>query len=126
MHPYDAKNTASESSFTETFYISDYAVYIRNSAGPRGLSYLHGGRLGAVDTVTGPKIGDFRVEDMRGVGPFGKVRGPELVTDVPLARDDSTRGFTQHEHLDRSGLIHMNGRLYDHNLGWFLSVDPVI
>jgi len=36
------------------------------------------------------------------------------------------RGFTDHEHLDDAELIHMNGRVYDYNLGRFLSVDPFI
>ncbi len=35
------------------------------------------------------------------------------------------RGFTGHEMLDNVGLVHMNGRVYDPNLGRFLSVDPV-
>ena len=34
--------------------------------------------------------------------------------------------FTDHEHLDDAQLIHMNGRVYDYNLGRFLSVDPFI
>ncbi|MDX3775554.1 RHS repeat-associated core domain-containing protein [Chromatiaceae bacterium AAb-1] len=38
----------------------------------------------------------------------------------------TTRGFTGHEQLDEMGLIHMNGRAYDYNLGRFLSVDPFI
>uniref|UniRef100_UPI001C475E7C alpha/beta fold hydrolase n=1 Tax=Alteromonas lipotrueiana TaxID=2803815 RepID=UPI001C475E7C len=36
------------------------------------------------------------------------------------------KGFTDHEHLDEVELIHMNGRVYDYNLGRFLSVDPFI
>ncbi len=36
------------------------------------------------------------------------------------------RGFTGHEHLDKVGLINMNGRMYDPILGRFLGVDPVI
>jgi RHS repeat-associated protein len=36
------------------------------------------------------------------------------------------RGFTGHEHLDKFGLINMNGRIYDPVLGRFLSADPVI
>jgi len=35
-------------------------------------------------------------------------------------------GFTGHEHLDDTYLIHMNGRVYDYRLGRFLSVDPII
>jgi RHS repeat-associated protein len=40
--------------------------------------------------------------------------------------DISKRGFTDHEHLDEQELIHMNGRVYDYNLGRFMSVDPFI
>jgi RHS repeat-associated protein len=36
------------------------------------------------------------------------------------------RGFTDHEHLDEVELIHMNGRVYDYNLGRFMSVDPIL
>jgi RHS repeat-associated protein len=36
------------------------------------------------------------------------------------------KGFTGHQHLDEVGLIHMNGRAYDYNLGRFYGVDPII
>ena len=36
------------------------------------------------------------------------------------------RGYTGHEHLDWLGLINMNGRMYDPQLGRFLSPDPFI
>ena len=35
-------------------------------------------------------------------------------------------GFTGHEPLDRTGFVHMNGRLYDPQVGRFLSPDPVV
>jgi RHS repeat-associated protein len=38
----------------------------------------------------------------------------------------TTRGFTGHEHVDSTGLIHMNARLYDPQLGRFLQPDPII
>ena len=38
----------------------------------------------------------------------------------------TTRGFTGHEQLDAVGLIHMNGRVYDPQLGRFLSADPFV
>jgi RHS repeat-associated protein len=37
-----------------------------------------------------------------------------------------TKGYTNHEHLNEQQLIHMNGRVYDYNLGRFMSVDPFI
>jgi len=49
--------------------------------------------------------------------PFGSRSGDTQGND---------RGFTDHEHLAESGLIHMNGRVYDPVIGRFLSPDPVI
>ena len=39
---------------------------------------------------------------------------------------NTTHGFTGHEHLDSLELIHMNGRVYDYSIGRFTGVDPVI
>ncbi|MEO7097751.1 MAG: RHS repeat-associated core domain-containing protein [Luteolibacter sp.] len=39
---------------------------------------------------------------------------------------DYDRGYTGHEQLDDSGLIHMNGRIYDPELGRMLSPDPMV
>ena len=36
------------------------------------------------------------------------------------------RGYTGHEMLDGTGVIHMNGRIYDADLGRFLQADPLI
>ncbi|RNF85294.1 RHS repeat-associated core domain-containing protein [Montanilutibacter psychrotolerans] len=38
----------------------------------------------------------------------------------------TTRRFTGHENIDGLGVIHMNGRIYDPDLGRFLQPDPVI
>jgi RHS repeat-associated protein len=63
--------------------------------------------------------------------PFGKPRNIDgRVLSVPrftdIAQSTTARGFTDHEHLNEAELIHMNGRVYDYNLGRFLSVDPLI
>jgi RHS repeat-associated protein len=39
---------------------------------------------------------------------------------------DFDRGFTGHEMLDDFGLVHMNGRIYDPEIGRFLSPDPYV
>ena len=60
--------------------------------------------------------------------PFGKPRlgtGADKATPI-LGSAFTTRGFTDHEHLDDVQLIHMNGRGYDYNVGAFLSVDPYV
>ncbi|HEX7046956.1 MAG TPA: RHS repeat-associated core domain-containing protein, partial [Gammaproteobacteria bacterium] len=41
-------------------------------------------------------------------------------------RDITTRGYTGHQMVDNVGLIHMGGRIYDPELGRFLSPDPNI
>ncbi len=60
---------------------------------------------------------------------FGKVRNGDY-SDRPNGTldllPDTLRGFTAHQHVDAVQLIHMNGRIYDYQLGRFLSVDPVI
>ncbi|MBW2713802.1 MAG: RHS repeat-associated core domain-containing protein, partial [Deltaproteobacteria bacterium] len=38
----------------------------------------------------------------------------------------TTRGYTGHEMLDEVGIIHMNGRIYDANLGRFLQADALV
>ncbi|MCP3925712.1 MAG: RHS repeat-associated core domain-containing protein [Desulfobacterales bacterium] len=38
----------------------------------------------------------------------------------------TNRGYTGHEHIEEMGFIHMNGRVYDPEIGRFLSADPVI
>lgn len=37
---------------------------------------------------------------------------------------ETNRGYTSHEMLDEMGLINMNGRVYDSEIGRFLSADP--
>jgi RHS repeat-associated protein len=61
---------------------------------------------------------------------FGKRRRATM-QDVPTQGDwqqitaTSRRGFTGHEELDNVEAIHMNGRVYDPQLGRFMSADPM-
>jgi RHS repeat-associated protein len=63
---------------------------------------------------------------------FGKRRNPNswsgapAAGDMTLMRDASRRGFTLHEHLDNTALIHMNGRVQDPGIGRFLAADPFV
>ena len=38
----------------------------------------------------------------------------------------TNRGYTGHEHIDGLDIIHMNGRIYDANIGRFMQADPNI
>jgi RHS repeat-associated protein len=64
----------------------------------------------------------------RSYDPFGAVRNGDYATrpNGTLNLAGTIHGFTGHTHADDVALIHMNGRIYDPNLGRFLSVDPVV
>ncbi len=70
--------------------------------------------------------------EAHGFDAFGKPRGRDWQPSADRlhpAGDYGTVsefGFTKHEHLDDTFLIHMNGRVYDYRLGRFLGVDPII
>jgi len=64
----------------------------------------------------------------RAFDAFGKARNGDLSdrANGSLNLADTIHGFTTHTHADAVALIHMNGRVFDPNLGRFLSVDPII
>ncbi len=80
--------------------------------------------VGIPNAINGPQSASGSAYDA-----FGKARNGDY-SDRPngtLDRlPDTLRGFTGHPHVDAVQLIHMGGRLYDYQLGRFLSVDPVI
>ncbi len=89
------------------------------------VSYLLRDRLGstvAVSTAAGS------LSERRQFDAFGKARNADF-TNRPAGQANLTatnRGFTAHTQADDVWLVHMNGRVYDQNLGRFLSVDPVV
>lgn len=117
-----------------TSYLGDVAVLVEEGTNKK-IRYTHRDRLGSATTFVdhNAKVTAYRFYD-----PFGKPRMGDgsLMSDfgvsARLANNlldtdmASRRGFTDHEHLDEVELIHMNGRVYDYNLGRFMSVDPFI
>lgn len=49
-----------------------------------------------------------------------------VLDDLDEINNLTSRGFTGHEPLDRTGVIHMNGRIYDPEIGRFLNADPIV
>lgn len=89
----------------------------------RYLSFDHLGSLDAVTDETGAVVERFSFD------AFGKRRQANwlVMSDVTLfSAVTTTRGFTGHEMVDPVGLIHMNGRVYDPELGRFISADPIV
>jgi RHS repeat-associated protein len=114
-------------------YISDVAVIKHSETSgtiDTQIRFLHRDRLGSAETLTDH---NGQVTERRRFDPFGKPRGinsesllPARLSSFGTDVDISKRGFTDHEHLDEQELIHMNGRVYDYNVGRFMSVDPFI
>ena len=93
--------------------------------------YLHRDHLGSVEAVTDADGNELVV---LGHDPYGERRKSDWTAQLTPAETETlrsehgervSRGFTGHEHLDRTGLVHMNGRVYDPRLGRFLSPDPI-
>ncbi|NJO56575.1 MAG: hypothetical protein HC834_09845, partial [Rhodospirillales bacterium] len=95
------------------------------------MRYFHTDHLGSITLVTGEKGGvvqRFRYD------PWGKRLGTTAALPTSASwynlnlgnNGGIRRGFTDHEHLEDLGLVHMNGRIFDPVLGRFLSADPNI
>jgi RHS repeat-associated protein len=116
-------------------YIDDIAILSKTQlAGQSNASYAIRytlrDRLGSVVSLTNEAN---VLTEHRSYDPFGKPRkgdyrqaSPATLAGIISGTPFTQRGFTDHEHLDAAQLIHMNGRVYDYNLGRFLSVDPII
>jgi RHS repeat-associated protein len=99
---------------------------ITQSGSSRVVTYMLTDRLGSVDAIANSA---GNLIETRGFDAFGKPRTGTWGDATPprLTSTATTRhGFTGHEHLDSLQLIHMNGRVYDYNLGRFMEVDPVV
>ncbi len=111
-------------------YIDDIAVLSWTPEQQHKLLYTLRDRLGSATTLVNQ---DGQVTSRRYFDPFGRTSsasGSEHLSNTQfgdwLETNRYRRGFTDHEHLNEQQLIHMNGRVYDYNLGRFMSVDPLI
>jgi len=119
---------------TNTAYISDAAIVVEGTD-QKKIRFSHRDRLGSATTLIDHNnnvmayrffdpFGKPRMGDGSLMQSFGKsARLSNNLLDVDMA---TRRGFTDHEHLDEVEIIHMNGRVYDYNLGRFMSVDPFV
>ena len=103
-----------------------------STAGPAEIEYRHFDHLGSSASITSAAGAELVA---LAHDPHGERRKPDWTRRLSEAEiaalgtdhgDRTSRGFTGHEHLDRTGLVHMNGRLYDPLLGRFLSPDPIV
>jgi RHS repeat-associated protein len=133
-----------------TTYTDDYEEVFNNiTGGYQLIHYLRGAIFTQRYDKTGTKVGPdslmFTYHDQQGslialadesgnvieryaYDPWGKRRNPAEWTEYDKRTKWIThRGYTCHEHIDfMSGLINMNGRVYDPVTAQFLSPDPVL
>ncbi|MCW5571685.1 MAG: RHS repeat-associated core domain-containing protein [Steroidobacteraceae bacterium] len=104
------------------------ALYSRKSSGTNTLSYLLRDHQGSVDVITS-SAGAVVVRES--FNAYGQRRGTAW-SGSPSAGDITTingltrRGYTDHEMLDSTALVHMNGRVYDPLIARFVSADPYL
>ncbi|TDF34611.1 hypothetical protein EYS14_22905 [Alteromonadaceae bacterium M269] len=136
----EATGSGASTTIKETTYIDDVALLIeeKDSTGEltdTQIRFGHQDRLGSTATFTDH---NGQVTTLRSYDPFGAPKGGDWspllnlglsarLNNNPTDGDVPTRrGYTDHEHLDEVEIIHMNGRVYDYNVGRFMSVDPFI
>jgi len=99
------------------------AVHEKTSSG-NSLKYFLKDHLGSTEVVTNAS---GSVIERLSYDAFGKRRqtsGADAIT--PIQAMNTHHGFTGHEHIASQDFIHMNGRLYDPDLGRFMSADPIV
>ncbi len=115
-------------------YLGDWGVHVNNEADNEAYNvYFTRDHIGSMasksDDRTSPTIKFHanepwgRRQDKHWNGQVYDTLSGSALKEMTFG---TTRGFTDHEHLDGVGLIHMNGRVYDPIVGRFVSPDPWI
>ncbi len=105
------------------------AVFVERSSQYNYVRYLTHDHLGSTDGIV-TETGVMQVAES--FSAFGERRDPIDWIGDPSAGDQilianrMDRGYTDHINLEKSSLIHMNGRVYDAEIGRFLSPDPYV
>jgi len=100
------------------------AVYKKDEGTSGEMYYIHKDHLGSIHAVTNQNqtvVARYHYNVWgvkRNLNAAGN--GFSEINNLPWLH----RGFTGHEHITEIGLINMNGRVYDPDLGMFISPDP--
>ncbi len=100
-------------------------VITSRSDGTASENYLHKDHLGSTISVTDS---DGNIVQQFTYDPWGKqtkIYQTSSFLDLTFSQP-TNRGYTGHEHIRDLDIIHMNGRIYDANIGRFLQADPFI
>ncbi|WP_395374253.1 SpvB/TcaC N-terminal domain-containing protein [Marinicella sp. W31] len=143
---YYRKDLVDQQTTKETLYIGNVEViteddstqFRRNVAGvaivtllengDEIVGYTHRDHHGSVDKITDE---NGYVVDEYSFDAFGGRRDPSdwSITNYqpsPAQLDVTNYGYTDHEHIESAGIIHMNGRIYDPQIGRMMQADPFV
>lgn len=118
------EKTISGNQVAEIYYLDGGALYVViNGLGTVYFTYTD--HLGSIIKVT-DQNGVIVAE--QNFDAWGNKRNADNwnYSNIPPVEEWLYRGFTGHEHLPEFGLINMNGRMYDPNLGRMLSPDNFV
>ncbi len=101
------------------------ATHITEGAAKR-TEYFHRDHLGSVALVTNDAGQAVSPVSFDAWGKRRNTNWSDNSSGSGLPDITGNLGFTGQETIKEIGLIHMNGRIYDPNLGRFLSADPLI
>ena len=99
------------------------AVYTQSSLDGNSTDYLLKDHLGYIERIINEA---GTIKETLSYDPWGKRRNIDWTPANESIVSTTHRGFTGHEMLDAIGLVHMNGRIYDSEIGRFLSADPFV
>ncbi len=118
----DYEEEISNGNIRKIHYLRGGAILIQEN-GQESLLYAHTDHLGSLTALTDQ---NGSVIERYAYDPWGNRRNPYYWADPDNRTLKLNRGFTGHEHIDRFGIINMNGRVYDPLTSQFFSPDPYI
>jgi RHS repeat-associated protein len=114
-------------------YIGSFLVITNVGNNPTEFDYLLRDSLGSIDTIasgTGQLKsrqsfnGQRRQPALSGLGTSWA--NMSLFVASQFNTQTTTQGYTGHEQLDKVGLVHMNARLYNPEIGRFIQADDFV
>ena len=104
-------------------YLGGIALQTVVDGSVQATKYLFHDHLGSLVRIANA---DGSIADSLDYAAFGGRRSYSNPSAAGTGTSTTDRSFTGHEAVDGTGVIHMNGRIYDAEVGRFLQADPVI
>jgi RHS repeat-associated protein len=104
-------------------YLGGVAIDYVRSSGSNETRYTFGDHLGSMDVIAS---NTGTVLESQSFDAHGSRRDPTVWNGSAPEPTDTNVGFTGQEHVDSQSFIHMNGRIYDPQLGRMLQADPLM